>query len=93
MRTEEKTWKYIELYAGSHPDISIEKPIYIESKKYLEKSKEYFEKKDYKAAVVYARTAFEDSLKKFSEKHNVRIKYKKDQRQLQAEDFWDARQA
>jgi len=86
MRTEEKKWKYAELYCN--PNNGIESPIYTDNKKYLDRAKEHLQANDYKAAAIYARTAFEVTLKKFCTNKNIKIKYRENIKELESNDFW-----
>jgi hypothetical protein len=86
MRTEEKKWKYAEFYCN--PNNGIELPIYTDNKKYLDRAKEHLQVNDYKAAAVYARTAFEVVLKKFCESKNLKVKYRENIKALESNDFW-----
>ena len=87
-RTEDREWKYAEFYFSQTDEYEI--PIYIENKAYLEKAKEYFEANDFKACVIYLRTAFEVAIKKFCEKRNLQIKYRENSKDLTSNDFWTA---
>ena len=64
-------------------------PIYVEDKAYLEKAKEYFDANDYKACVIYLRTAFEIAIKKFCDKKNLQVRYSENPKDLTTEDFWE----
>jgi hypothetical protein len=86
-RTEEKYWKYIEFYYSSI-DGEFEIPIFVESITYLKKAEDYFNANDYKASIIYLRTAFESMLKKFCNKNGVQVKYKEKQKELNSDDFW-----
>lgn len=85
-RTSEAEWKYAEFYASATDKYEI--PIYMEDRAYLEKAKEYFAASDYKACVIYLRTAFEAAIKKFCEKKNLRVKYRENPKDLTSNDFW-----
>ena len=85
-RTADSEWKYAEFYFSKTDEYEI--PIYIEDRAYLEKAKEYFEANDYKACVIYLRTAFEVAIKKFCEKMNLQVKYRENPKSLTSEDFW-----
>ena len=87
IRTEEKKWKYAELYCN--PNNGIELPIYTDNKKYLDRAKEHLQANDYKAAAIYARTAFEVTLKKFCTNKNIKIKYRENIKELESNDFWE----
>ena len=83
-RTDSK-WKYVEFYSSKTDECEI--PIYREDQAYLENAKEYFEAKDYKACVIYLRTAFEVAIKGFCEKKGLQVRYCKNP---QSNDFWTA---
>ena len=85
-RTSDAEWKYAEFYACATD--KYDSPIYVEDKAYLEKAKEYFAANDYKACVIYLRTAFEAAIKKFCEKKNLRVKYRENPKDLTSNDFW-----
>ena len=85
-RTAEKDWKYVEFYFSKTDEYEI--PIHTEDKTYLSKAKEYFDLNDYKACVIYLRTAFEAMLKKSCEKMNLHVKYRENPKSLTSEDFW-----
>lgn len=86
MRTSNAKWKYAEFYCN--PNNGIELPIYMDNKKYLERAKEHLAMNDYKAAAIYARTAFEVVLKKFCEKRDLKVKYRENIKELESNDFW-----
>ena len=73
-------WKDAELYSSQNNGLEL--PIYVENKKYIEnktylkRAKEHLEANDYKAAAVYARTAFEEILKNFCKQNDIKIKYR-----------------
>jgi len=85
-RTSDAEWEYAEFYSEQTDEYEI--PIYAENKAYLEKAKEYFAANDYKACVIYLRTAFEAAIKKFCQKKNLRVKYRENPKDLTSEDFW-----
>ena len=85
-RTSDAEWEYAEFYSEQTDEYEI--PIYTEDKAYLEKAKEYFTANDYKACVIYLRTAFEAAIKKFCQKKNLRVKYRENPKDLTSEDFW-----
>lgn len=84
-RTDSK-WKYAEFYFSQTDEYEI--PIYMENEAYLEKAKEYFDANDFKACIIYLRTAFEVAIKKFCEKRNLQVKYRENPKDLTSEDFW-----
>lgn len=91
-RTEGSKWKYAWKYAEFHfsKTDECEIPIYIENKAYLEKAKEYFEANDYKACIIYLRTAFEIAIKEFCEDKKLQVRYREDPKKLTSEDFWNS---
>ena len=64
-------------------------PIYVQDRPYLEKAKVYFAAHDYKACVIYLRTAFEVAIKNFCEKENLPVKYRENPKNLTSDDFWE----
>ena len=80
-------WKCVEFYSSETDEYEI--PVYVENKAYLEKAKDYFTANDYKACVIYLRSAFEVAIKKFCEKKNLRVKYRENPKDLTSEDFWE----
>ena len=79
-------WKCVEFYSSETDEFEI--PVYVENKAYLEKAKDYFTANDYKACVIYLRTAFEAAIKKFCEKRNLRVRYSENPKNLTGKDFW-----
>lgn len=86
MRTSVSKWKYAEFYCN--PNNGIELPVYVDNKEYLERAKEHWKANDYKAAAIYARTAFEVVLKEFCEAKDLKVKFRKDIKELESNDFW-----
>ena len=85
-RTVGSEWKYAEFYFSKTDEYEI--PIYVEDRAYLEKAKEYFCAKDYKACVIYLRTSFEVSIKRFCNKKNLKVRYCENPKDLRSNDFW-----
>ena len=85
-RTSDAEWEYAEFYT-SEPD-KYEIPIHAQDKPYLEKAKEYFAANDYKACVIYLRTAFEIAIKKFCENEKLQVRYSENPKSLTTDDFW-----
>ena len=86
-RLSDAEWEYAEFYTSESNEHEI--PIHVQDKPYLEKAKAYFKANDYKACVIYLRTAFEASIKKFCEKENLQVRYRENPKQLQSNDFWE----
>ena len=85
-RTSDAEWEYAEFYTSEPNEHEI--PIHVQDKPYLEKAKAYFADNDYKACVIYLRTAFEAAIKKFCEKENLQVRYRENPKELQSNDFW-----
>ena len=85
-RTVGSERKYAEFYFSKTDEYEI--PIYVEDRAYLEKAKEYFCAKDYKACVIYLRTSFEVSIKRFCNKKNLKVRYCENPKDLRSNDFW-----
>ena len=86
-RLSDAEWEYAEFYTSESNEHEI--PIHVQDKPYLEKAKEYFVANDYKACVIYLRTAFEAAIKKFCEKKDLRVRYRENPKKLQSDDFWE----
>ena len=86
-RTSDAEWEYAEFYTSEPNEHEI--PIHVQDKPYLEKAKEYFTANDYKACVIYLRTAFEAAIKKCCEKKNLQVRYRENPKELQSNDFWE----
>ncbi|MYC71841.1 MAG: ATP-binding protein [Gemmatimonadetes bacterium] len=85
-RMADSEWKYAEFYFSKTDEYEV--PIYVEDRAYLEKAKEYFNANDYKACVIYLRTAFEVAIKRFCDKKNLKVRYCENPKDLTSEDFW-----
>ena len=85
-RTSDAEWEYAEFYT-SEPN-KYEIPIHAQDKPYLDKAKKYFDDNDYKACVIYLRTAFEIAIKRFCDKKNIQVRYCENPKDLTSEDFW-----
>ena len=86
-RTSDAEWEYAEFYSKKTDEFEI--PIHVQDRPYLEKAKAYFDANDYKACVIYLRTAFEAAIKKFCEKENLQVRYHENPKELQSNDFWE----
>ena len=85
-RTSDAEWEYTEFYSKQTDEFEI--PIHVQDRPYLEKAKAYFDANDYKACVIYLRTAFEAAIKKFCEKEDLQVRYRENPKELQSNDFW-----
>ena len=79
-------WKYAEFYFSKTDEYEV--PIYAEDLAYLKKAEEYFKANDYKACVIYLRTAFEVVIKKFCDKKDLKVRYCENPKSLRSDDFW-----
>ena len=80
-------WECAEFYSEKTDEYEI--PIHVQDKPYLEKAKAYFNANDYKACVIYLRTAFEAAIKTFCENKGLQVKYRENPKGLTSKDFWD----
>lgn len=78
-------WKAIEFFSNINNDFEI--PVYADNQNFIERAENYLSQGDLKSSVVYLRSAFENALKKFCDKHHLPVKYKIIQRHLTTEDF------
>ena len=79
-------WECAEFYSEKTDEYEI--PIHVQDKPYLEKAKAYFNANDYKACVIYLRTAFEATIKTFCENKGLQVKYRENPKGLTTDDFW-----
>lgn len=85
-RTTDAEWAYAELFSSDTDNYEL--PLLKTNQRYLDKARVHFINRDYKAAIVYLRTAFEAMLKKFCERMNLSVRYRSNQNRLTSEDFW-----
>jgi len=85
-------WKAFEFYCAD--DTELELPIFAERTKgkdeYIKRAEIYYQQHDYKAAAVYARSAFEAILKFFCNKYGVPVPYHDKPQTLKADEIWVA---
>lgn len=85
-------WKAFEFHCADDDELEI--PIFSEQgeskTEYLEKAEKYCRERDYKAAAIYTRTAYEAILKHFCNRLSVPVPYKEKAKDLKAEKLWDA---
>lgn len=80
-------WKAVEFYFRQTDEYEI--PVYVESKAYLDKAKEYLDANDYKACAIYLRTAFEVMIEDFCDAKRLPVRYRRSRDRLDSQDFWD----
>lgn len=86
----ETDWKYVEIYSKNLQDEDFEIPVILNSDGFLERANHYLNEKDYKASAVYIRTEFERLVKTICEKKSLDVLYKKNQKELKSDDFWQS---
>ncbi|MEG3982912.1 AAA family ATPase [Microcoleus sp. T3B2] len=91
-RFDGNKWVFQELYCGKITD-DLEIPVWKQDTDYLDKAQQYLtpippQAPDLKASAVYLRTAFEVILKKFCDKHYLKVKYQEESKKLTTDDFW-----
>lgn len=83
-------WKAFEFYCAD--DAELELPIFAERSKgrdeYITRAEKYFNDHAYKAAAVYARSAYEAILKFFCDNQHIKIPYYNKPKDLKADDMW-----
>ena len=85
-----KKWKAFEFYCSD--DDELELPVFAERSKgrdeYIKRAEKYYSEKDYKAAAVYIRSAYEAILKFFCNKYSVPVPYHDKPKSLKADEIW-----
>jgi len=82
-------WKTMEFYAKSCND-GTEVPVILDGQKLIAKAEAHLQQCDYKAAAVYARSAFEQLIRKQCEKKNKKVVFKSRLKDYTTEVFWNA---
>jgi hypothetical protein len=79
-------WLHLELHANesAHGFVPTSKP----SETDLERAKTHLAAGDLMATAVYARAAFEKKLRNVCEKNGIEIRFKKDNKDISADDLW-----
>ena len=80
-----REWEPVEFYFAQTDECEI--PVYMADKSYLDKARKYFNAKDYKACVIYLRSAFEAAIKQYCDK-NLSVRYCENPKDLRSDDFW-----
>lgn len=83
-----KKWEYLELYTSKQG--GLEMPSLREAKPLTMMARGHFDDHDYKAAAVYARSAFEVATQKFCDKKGVAVQYRSHPKVPESEVFWNA---
>ena len=79
-------WKAVEFFFAQTDEYEI--PVYMEGKAYLDKAKEHCGANDYKACVIYLRSAFEAAIKQYCDKKELPVRYCENPKNLRSDDFW-----
>ena len=83
---DSKEWERAEFYCSKTDDGDM--PIYEHSKDYLAIAKKHLGANDLKAAAIYIRSAYENAIKRFCNKHNLSVRYCENPKEQKSEDFW-----
>ena len=85
-------WKAFEFYCAD--DTELELPIFAERTKgkdeYIKRAEKYYQQHDYKAAAVYARSAYEAILKFFCNSKHIPVRYYSKPKELKADKLWES---
>lgn len=79
-------WKAVEFYFEQTDNFEV--PVYVENKAYLEKAQEHLDANDYKACVIYLRSAFEAAIKRYCDKKQLSVRYCENPKRLRSDDLW-----
>ncbi len=82
-----ENWRTLEFYAQETKE-GYERPLIKDDGDFLQKAEKYFDECDYKAAAVYARSAFEKQLQKYCQKKKIAVPFKPKLKDYSSEDFW-----
>jgi len=81
-------WKTLEFYAQTCAD-GTETPLIMDDKDFIAKAEAHLNQCDYKAAAVYARSAFEKLIRRHCEKKKKAVTFKSRLKDYTTENFWD----
>lgn len=80
-------WKTMEFYAQTCAN-GAETPLIVDDQDFISKAKAHLNQCDYKAAAVYARSAFEKLIRRHCEKKKKSVIFKSRLKDYTTEDFW-----
>lgn len=80
-------WKTIEFYAKTCTN-GTEVPLIVDDRDFISRAEEHLKECDYKAAAVYARSAFEKLIRGHCEKKKKTVVFKTRLKDYTTEDFW-----
>ena len=86
---QKSNWKTMEFYAQTCKD-GTEIPYIIDGQDLIVQANHHLRQSDYKAAAVYARSAFEKQIRKYCEKEKKSVKFRSHLKDYTTEDFWKA---
>jgi hypothetical protein len=81
------TWKSLRMFVPKNVDAGL--PV-IEDEDLLTRAKTHLNAKDFKAAAIYARSAFERLLKRFCEDNAIKVRFVQSLKSLDTNDLFDA---
>jgi hypothetical protein len=88
-----KEWRYSELFRQTSPE-GVEVPVYKDEGEgwpaFIARAKQHLQGNDERAAVAYARAAFEGRVKNYCESKSLPVRYSSDPRKMESEWFWKA---
>lgn len=82
-------WVTYEFYAKPEHQHGFDIPLIKGGKSFIEQAEAYYNDRDYKAAAVYIRTAFEELLKKYCDEKGIAVRYRLKAKRYTTQDFWD----
>lgn len=84
---QKSDWKTMEFYAQLCADGS-EIPMILDGSNLISRAERHLRQCDYKAAAVYARSAFEKEISQYCEKKKKKVEFKFNLKDHSTEDFW-----
>lgn len=81
-------WKTMEFYAQTCAD-GTETPLIVDDKDFIARAENHLNQCDYKAAAVYARSAFEKLIRRHCEKKKKAVRFRSRLKDYTTEDFWN----
>ena len=82
-------WVTYEFYAKPEHQHGFEIPLIKGGRPFIEQAEAYYNDRDYKAAAVYIRTAFEELLKKYCDEKGIAVRYRLKTKTYTTQDFWN----
>lgn len=84
---QKKIWKTMEFYAQECAD-GTETPLIVDDKDFIAKAEAHLRQCDYKAAAVYARSAFEKEIRTYCKDKGRKVQFKLRLKDYTTDDFW-----